>query len=379
MDIRDRFLRSFSPGILGGIRVSEWLALLRQNSWDVDVSCLPRAAVISLLSLLNSAVAGFEHRRYGSAIESAEIEPPVFILGLARSGTTLLHGLFAADERFAVPNLFQVRFPHTFLMTESFLSRVTAPLVPSRRSQDNVRFGWRTPGEEGGAMCVLSLCSNELADVFPRRRDHYARFYALEDVSPDELAAWCAAFVWFLRKLTVRHGRPLVLKTPSNSARVRLLSELLPEARFVYIHRNPYDIVRSQLSMRSAVAPHRRLQRAPPRDIGGLVSRMGPRMIRAFDTMQGLAPGRCTSIRFEDLAADPVHEMRSVYDALGLPAFGFVEPALRRHVAAGGGYRKNVHRELPTELREQVARDWRELFERGGYSSEAPRSKSLPS
>ena len=368
MDIRDRLSRVLSPGVLAGVRVRDWLALLHDNSYDVDAACLPRAAVITMCALWNSAVRCYEEPRHRRAVEGAEIQPPVFILGLARSGTTLLHELFAVDNRFAVPTLYEVRFPHTFLCTERLVSRLTAPLLPAQRSQDNVRFGWQRPGEEGAAVALLSRCASEFGTVFPRRRDHYSRYYTLENVSAAELERWRAAMLHFLRKLTVRHGpKPFVLKTPVNVARVGLLAELFPDARFVYIHRNPYDVARSQLGMRATVPLHRRLQRVDDTDAGAFIEHLGRIMDRALSEMRELRAEQVTEIRFADLAADSVATMHAVYTALALPPFEAVEPALRQRAESGREYRRNVHPELPGDLRERVARAWRPLFESGGY------------
>ena len=58
----------------------------------------------------------------------------------------------------------------------------------------------------------------------------------------------------FLRKLTLKYGRPLVLKSPPHTARIRLLLGLFPDARFVHIHRDPYVVFRSTRHMIRAVA-----------------------------------------------------------------------------------------------------------------------------
>jgi hypothetical protein len=63
-------------------------------------------------------------------------------------------------------------------------------------------------------------------------------------------------------------------------------------------------------------------------------------------------------VRFEALEADPIGQVRAVYEALTLPDFGYVEPALRRYLAAIAGYRKNTLPELPADLQSRVAREW---------------------
>lgn len=61
---------------------------------------------------------------------------------------------------------------------------------------------------------------------------------------------WIDAFMFFLRKITVRAGeRRLLLKSPSHTAKVKLLLKLFPRAQFIYIHRDPYAVFSSAVNM----------------------------------------------------------------------------------------------------------------------------------
>src|SRR5258706_4934382 len=115
---RERFLIRCGPGILAGITLGDWLALLRENRFSVDLTHLVRAASISFSAVVNSVFRWYEDRRYGRKWKDLPIAPPLFVLGHWRSGTTHLHYLLALDDRFACPNLYQVFYPHTFLSTE---------------------------------------------------------------------------------------------------------------------------------------------------------------------------------------------------------------------------------------------------------------------
>ena len=59
--------------------------------------------------------------------------------------------------------------------------------------------------------------------------------------------------------------------------------------------------------------------------------------------------------------------MRGIYEALALADFGHVEPALRRYVASLSGYKKNTLPELPPDLRERIAGEWRRCIEEWHY------------
>ena len=115
MPWRERLFLWIGPGPLAGITIGDWLALLRENAFAVDLPYLWRAAVITVGSFGNSLGRRYEEVAYGRVVASTEIEPPIFVLGIWRSGTTHLQNLLAVDSRFATPNWYQVTYPHTFL------------------------------------------------------------------------------------------------------------------------------------------------------------------------------------------------------------------------------------------------------------------------
>src|SRR4029077_672382 len=79
----------------------------------------------------------------------------------------------------------------------------------------------------------------------PRSSVNYGQYLTFRGVPEDELVRWKAAIVWFLKKLTLVSDRPLLLKSPPHTARIRLLLELFPGARFVHVHRHPYTVFQS--------------------------------------------------------------------------------------------------------------------------------------
>ena len=227
MSWRKRFLLWFGPSILGGITFGDWIRLLRENRFDIHPSYWLRAAIITASSLGNSLDRRREEATYGRAIRDAIADPPVFVLGIWRSGTTHLQNLLAVDERFAFPNWYQVAYPHSFLGTEAKRSKVLGFFIPETRIQDNMQYGLQCPAEDEFALCTTSARSPLLSSVFPRRAEHYARYGTLSNVSEAEVAEWQAAILWFVKKLACKNGKPLVLKSPFHTGRIRLLLEHL--------------------------------------------------------------------------------------------------------------------------------------------------------
>jgi len=91
-------------------------------------------------------------------------------------------------------------------------------------------------------MCDCSLLSTPAPEYRP--------FFSFKDAAPADKTTWCDSFLFFLRKLTVRHGRKrLLLKSPVHTGRVKLLLELFPKAQFIYVHRDPYTVFKSACNM----------------------------------------------------------------------------------------------------------------------------------
>lgn len=357
------------PGLHRGVTFRDWLALLRENHFAVDPPCWWRAAVITFLSAGNSFGRWWEQRLYRNQLENVAVEPPVFLLGIWRSGTTHLQNLFARDPRFAFPNWFQVTYPHQFLHTEAWKSRLEAFFVPRTRLQDNVRFGYDQPSEEDIALCTLTGLSPLLSWVFPRRAEHYDRYLTFRDVPDGEVSRWKEAFRAFVRKLMLKYQRPLVLKSPGHTARIRLLLELFPDARFVHICRNPYAVYQSAGHANRELMRYVALQR-PSLDVDERTIRQYAELYDAYFEDRELIPGgRLHELRFEDLEQDPIGQMRKVYAALDLPDFAEVEPALRGYVDSLSGYRKNAYPELSPDLKARLAREWKRYFRAWDYAT----------
>jgi hypothetical protein len=361
---------SLAQNYLAGITAGDWIRLLCDNRFSVDAAYWHRAAFITLSSLMNSIHRSIERRKFDSAVARTEVAPPLFVLGHWRTGTTHLHNLFALDsDQFAHANTYQVVNPHTFLTTETVNTRRFAWMVPDRRPMDNMALSFEAPQEDEFAPCLMSLRSLYLGISFPRQERHYERYLTFRGVAREEVEAWKEAFRWFLRKLTFKYQKPLVLKSPPHTARIRILLEMFPDARFVHIHRHPYAVFQSFRHYFDTAVWYTYLQRP---EVAGIDDRIIERyntLHDAFFEERSLIPdGRFHEIRFADLERDPMGEMRKTYERLTLPGFDRFAPRLERHLAGLASYRKNEFKPLDAASREKVSRAWRRSFEVWNYS-----------
>ena len=369
MSVGQAFAGRWLISNLMGLTLDRWFAVLADNGFAIGPRYWSRAAVISLLSLFNSAASVVERVRYGPAVAAADPLPPIFILGHWRSGTTLLHNLLALDERFAAPNLFETMFPNGFMVTERWQSALWSRLVPDTRLIDNMKLGTDMPQEDELALAILTGHSPYMGHSFPQRWAHYMRYLDFRDVDPAERKEWQSGLLAFVRKLTVHRGRcPLLLKSPPHTARIPLLLELFPDARFIHIHRNPYRVFQSNLHMLTEGLPLAKMQSGDLPEPEEFVIERYNRLHDAYFADRDLIPeGRLADIRFETLAADPVGTMEGVYRTLDLGAFEPVRPVLEAEQTQMRGYAQNRYRPLTDQTRARLAQAWRRSFGTWNY------------
>lgn len=356
---------------LCGVTFGDWCQALRENRFAIAPSRWPRTALLTAGSVLNSYYKKREEREFGEALSQVNVRPPLFILGHWRSGTTLLHNLLALDDRFAYPNLYEVFFPHTFLCTEDSRSNLARLLIPQTRSFDNVAQGLQMPNEDEFATCAASLRSPYMAWAFPANQERYERFLTFRGASAADVARWKEELMMFLKKLTLRYDRPMLLKSPPHTCRIKLLLELFPEARFLHISRNPYTVFQSTKHLNRVLTQSLRFQGPGSDDPDEVVLRRYQHMYDAYFEERDLIPSdRLHELAFEDLEHDPVGQIRKAYDHLGLADFDTLLPRLEEYVGSLANYRKNEYSNLPLALRRRIQTAWAKCFEEWGYPTD---------
>jgi len=254
---------------------------------------------------------------------------PVFIMGSARSGTTILYRLLAMTERFNPVTAY-----HLIDYDELLANHLSQTTERAKRELDErfVQLGI-TGGRFDGVM---------ISPDFPE--EYGFRLGAGQRLTPRTLPR----FLELCRKVQFISppDRPLLLKNPWDARAFLYIKRVLPESRFIFIHRNPVEVVqslvdgvRSLLEARNAY--HALLAESYDRLMGdtlrrsvarflfaprwrlgtGIVGWQVARTARYFlDHVAALPETDHISIRYEDLCRDPAAVVGRSLAFLGLPA-----------------------------------------------------------
>lgn len=363
--------RRWAPRIWLGCSVRAWYELLRRNRFAVGPQHLHTAVVDTVVSVINSCLAGIETAVYGRTIARARVSPdPLFIIGHWRSGTTLLHELLCLDERYAGPTVYECCAPHHFLLTESFLPRLLWFLMPDRRPVDQMEIDWTSVFEDEFALCLLGARSPYEMLAFPNSALSELNLLDPNNLTAAESRRWRALLVRFLTKVALRDPeRRLVLKSPPHTCRIPLLLELFPRARFVHVVRNPYDVFPSTKHLWRTLRHSQGLQNPKTEISDETILATFLFMHTCVERDKALIPAdQFHELRYEDLLRDPIAEMRSMYAHLRLGGFGDVTAAIETYFSARTTYTTNRY-PISESQRDAVRRHWGGVIERYGYAS----------
>lgn len=348
---------------------ANYVRLLKAYGWDYQRSLL--AFYIALVCCLRQPLVWLESARFQKQIDKQAIEPqPVFIIGHWRSGTTHLQNLLCQDPQFGRVTLLQAASPLDFLSQSAVLQKMLRKLLPPTRLMDNVPVSPEAPWEEEMALTSSSPYSFYHVSFFPRHVDRIFRKAVLfEGNDARHTKMWREHYLNFLKKVQfTQPGQRLLLKNPANTARIDQLVRMFPRARFIHIHRNPYEVFVSTVHLYLKAQTAWGLQK-PDREMTSrhVLKAYCQLMDAYFLQRQQLKPGQLVEVSMRELESEPLVLLASIYRRLGLDGFSIAEPQFIRYLESQRHYRKNQLK-LSERDRIRVQNCWRDSFLKLGYA-----------
>jgi hypothetical protein len=360
--------------LITGIEIPEWLKLLAKNRFKVDPVYLHRAAWITGWSLPATLFGRLEDAIYGKKLATMEVDPtPIFLLGHWRTGTTHLHNLLQRDPHHTSPTYYQVVFPGAFLLTGDIVPRLAAGALAETRSYDNVKQGWHEAAEDEIALAKLTGLSIYCSFMFPETAAQYEKYVDFLEATPDEKARWKAAFVYFIKKIMLATGKRVVVKSCTHTARVRLLLEMFPDAKFVHIHRNPYETFSSTLHLRSKVDWENFFQKPEENFLQQRweqTATIGQKIWeRIIEDRKLIPPENFVELNYHEFEGHELEYLRGIYEKFRLPEWERYEKIITPYLESLKGYKKNKLK-IDEKLMEFVYDRWRIVFDTYGYKKD---------
>jgi hypothetical protein len=316
-----------------------------------------------LLRLLTVRLQLVEYTKREPGVRDEPIAEPLFVTGAPRTGTTLLYGALAADERHRAPMGWEFLWPVPFGDEATRVALADDELRGPATVVDGLDaihvYGGRMPKE-----CLSAMSFALRSEEFTARYHvpSYAAWLATCDMRP----------AYEMHKLVLQvlqhhekgDRRRWVLKSPVHLHSLPTLLAVYPDASVVVTHRDPLAMLASVTSLVAALR-WAHSDAVGFRDIGAFHAE------RYWAALDGLvdAPldqAGAMHLRYAELARDPAAAVASVYerfgwslppatpaapakDAYGVHEYSFADLGLDRNAERARYARYQAHFGVPDE------------------------------
>ena len=347
-----------------------WKSLKAEN--DIAKSKMKRARKISMVIASLAVFRALQRLILKFKIKDVELkdDAPIFVIGHWRSGTTHLHYLLSQDDRYTHLSSFQAFFFNMAFTTKWFFKPILKIVMPKTRPQDNVKVDADAPAEEEHALVNITKMSGMHLFFFPKNKLNFDKYNCFEEISSNELQEWKAIYSNMLKQIEVfnKADKKLVLKNPHNTGRIKVLQEMYPNAKFIFIHRNPYDVFRSTITLYERAVKTQFLQEFSEEELNELVLYCYEKMMSKYLENRNLIPANnLIEVGYDELIDHPIDELERIYNQLSLGEFQRAKPKLSLYLKTLKAYKVNPKVQLDEGIKEQIKKRWDFAFKEWGY------------
>ncbi|MFP6640339.1 MAG: sulfotransferase [Myxococcota bacterium] len=341
--------------------------LLRSLEEEADLNLMGRLYTRSdLLIHLEGRLQIIDWYKKHPEVEDEQIESPVFVVGLPRSGTTIMQEILGADPGSRTVRLWEAKFPcppprPNDPTPDPRIARADAIAT----MQDRITPEWAGMHKVGGDLpveCIEFMYSSFLSDAFSAsfQVPTYSNYVANSDASH--------AFAWHKRvlKLLQSTWRPKrwLLKGPTHIPHLPTLFATYPDAKIVLMLRDPLKALASVVDVCGTLFWMRSDDPFSGDSYGHFLSAdpVVANLERMIGWMEdGVIPReRIQPVRYLDFFADPARELRNLYAKLELPLSKESERAMLDYIGNKPKGKFGEH-EYETGEHSEIAND-REKF-----------------
>jgi len=355
---------------LPGCILPNFLDLLMQNKFHVSPRYLPRFIYCFTLSTIMAPFYIKERLQFDARIRDTKVSKhPLFIIGHWRSGTTYIHNVLSQDKNLGYLTTFQAYLPSVFLTSEALFKPLVSSSIPKKRPMDNVEMNADYPQEDQYAIGAFSPYSYYNGWCFPKNMEFYNNYVCMDNVPQDEIEKWKQTYLYLLKKITLQqHGKQLVLKNQDNTGKVKLLLDMFPDAKFIFLYRNPYTLYYSMMKFMRIAIPRYCVQTPPTvHDFERSMMSLYTRMTKKYLTERTQIPSEnLVEIRYEDYLEDPLRQLKAIYKTLRLNGYTNAKPAFSSYIASQDKVTYDQYK-ISDTVKTKVEKEWGFALKEFGY------------
>lgn len=306
------------------------------------------AQVVDLLIGRLYTQAGLKRR---PEVRNRPIHRPLFILGLPRTGTTALQHMLMRDPQFQglqywlgerpMPRPPRERWPQ-YPEFQRCQQRIDE-LFAARPAMKAIHF--MAADEVDECRLIMTQCFASTALAWAADIGAYSRWLYATDLTPQY-----RYYADALRLIGADDDRTWLLKCPHHTLAIDKLLDVFPDARIVFTHRDPVDLVPSVSSLSYELMRGGGDDATLRREIGRRHVEKFEEPLRRTMAVRAANPGRFLDIRFTDYMADPLGAVRGIYAHFDLELTPKAEAAMQGWLDANPKGKHGSHRYTPEDF-----------------------------
>ncbi len=299
------------------------------------------------ISAILTPIAIFENVITEGKIRRVEIiDDPVFIIGFWRSGTTLLHNLLCLDPKSSYVSTFQSVFPNHTLINQGWLTVLAKILMPKFRPVDHVKLDLSYPQEEEISLGNMQELSFYHFFYFPGDYEYYLqKSLLMEVVSDEELEGFKRSYNKLIKTALLNTGgNRFISKNPPNTFRIKLIREMFPNARFIFIHRDPYESITSFQRFLIPVLDGIKLQDYSKEELKSRIPGLYKMFFDIYERDKLMLDEKSlVEVRYEDLLNDAISVIENIYSKFEIKGSNSINDALVRYLAKHKEHKSGIY------------------------------------
>ena len=297
--------------------------MVRAINEEANPNAFARLAVKSLLErLLYGRFKVEQVLAANPEIEKAEIKDPVFIIGMPRTGTTILHAMMHEDPAHRSPLSWECLLPYPVPRPENYTTNDQLKTIERDFAQffklipDFKKKHYMEADSPQECLGINMLDFNSFQIIAQFYLPGYLQWFN-DESDTLETMRFHKRFLQYLQSGGVKAERWL-LKTPVHLMRLPEIFEVYPDARIVMTHRDPTKIVASTASLISSVRSLYSDHEDPVRTGHEQLETWHHYFDRFLESRRILKKeDQIIDLHFEDFANDHIGTARKIYDKFG--------------------------------------------------------------
>ncbi len=329
---------------LAGSTIFNYFRILKKGK--ISPKYYFKIALTTLIVLIATPFHFWDEIIYRNKLRNLKFKKsPVFILGHWRSGTTLLHNMLTKDPAAAYVTTYQALFPNN--LASKWIFRTFMKInMPDKRPSDKVELNIDFPQEDEFAFSNCQSNAYYNFFYFPKKyKEFYEKAVHHKNLSTKEKDWWYKSYDNLIRKAIINtRGERAIIKNPVNTARIDKLLKLYPDAKFIYIYRNPITVFFSTRRFFEQLFPTLWFHEISKAEIDKMIFEIYDLLVQDYLKFKSVVPdGNLIEIKFEEFELNPVSELEKIYTLFFHEDFSEVKSFFAEYSQTQKKHKKNKY------------------------------------